>query len=697
MRLRKSPFIACALALGVGGALLAPVGSQAAGSAGSGRVMLAGTAAPSAERTRPMGAVSISSQVAFDLVLQLRDESGAQALLRAVSTPGNAAYRQYVTSAQWEAQFSPSEAQVSQAENWLRSEGFTIGAVPPDRLVVPATGTAAQVEAAFGTHLGNYQVAGHTLRLASGDLSVPASLSGIVVGTMGINQSVAQPADAAGPGAPGSSGSAQPVSATSGQYPPPPPAFLPAPPCSTYFGELTKTLSPPFDSYPTTVPDEVCGYKPGQLRSAYGVSGATLGSGASVGIVDAFGSATIASDAATYASKNDPSHPFSTAHFKQILQMPFTNEALCGDWSTEQAIDVESVHALAPDAHIVYAGASSCFDPQLFAAEQTLVDSHRVDVISNSWGDPAGDLLDDSATRSAFDNLFMMAGSEGISILYASGDWDDNFYLTGLSAPAFPESSPYDTAVGGTTTEIGQTGQITAEYGWDTGRSWLCTSNVENALPGCTASTLNTWLPASLDGASGGGTSYEYAEPTYQQPVVPTALADRNIGDTGEANRVIPDISADADPSTGFLIGLTEVFPDGTVGYGQPRYGGTSLASPIFAGMVADAIGKAGTPFGFLNPTIYALDMSTPSAIIDIRSPGKQGIYQRDFASTYIAGASGYITQFRELYYLGPETYCDGTGQCYSRQQPLREGKGYDSLTGVGAPSTSFIKDLSKS
>ena len=254
MSLRKTPFFAGVLALGVGGALLAPVGSQAAGSAGSGRVMLGGTAAPSAERARPLGAVSTSSQVAFDLVLQLRDKSGAQALLRAVSTPGSAAYRRYLTAAQWEAQFSPSVAQVNQAESWLQSQGFKVGAVPSDRLVVLATGTASQVEAAFGTHLGNYQVAGHTLRLATSDLSVPASLSGIVAGTMGVNQSIAQPADVA---APSSSGATNGVSASSGQYPPPPPAFLPAPPCSTYFGQLTTTLSPPFAGYPTTVPDEV--------------------------------------------------------------------------------------------------------------------------------------------------------------------------------------------------------------------------------------------------------------------------------------------------------------------------------------------------------------------------------------------------------------------------------------------------------
>jgi subtilase family serine protease len=678
-------------------ALSAGIGTQAAAASASGRTELAGTAAPSAAQTHPTGAVSASAPVNFDLVLQLRDASGAQALVRAVSTPGGASYRHYVTAAQWETRFAPTASAVNQAEGWLRSEGFTVGTVPGDRLVIPASGTAAQVESAFNTTLQDYVVAGHAVRQASSNLSVPSSLAADVVGALGINQDLAVPADIGNPDIPGggSSGSS-PTSSSSAQSPPPPAAFITAPPCGTYFGELSTTLSPPFgNGYPTTAPDEVCGYKPPQLRSAYGVTAKTLGKGATIGIVDAFGSGTMPNDAAVYASQNDPSYPFSLADYSQHLNVPFTDESECGDWSTEQAIDIESAHALAPDAHIDYSGASNCFDPALFAADQSLVDNDAVNVISNSWGDPAGDLLDSSSDRTAFDNLFMKAASEGISVLFASGDWDDNFFVTGVSAPAYPESSPYDTAVGGTSTEIGKNGQITAEYGWDTGRSVLCTANIEGQQPGCTASTVNTWLPAALDDASGGGTSYQYAEPYWQQPVVPASLADRNSGDTGEANRVIPDISANADPSTGFLIGLTETFPDGTVQYGQPRYGGTSLASPIFAGIVADSVGKAGVSMGLLNPTIYGLDRNTPSAIVDVLSPGKQGIYRRDYASTYFgAGAKGYVSSFRELYYLGPETYCDGSGECYSRPQPLREGKGYDSLTGVGAPSTSFIDAL---
>ena len=71
--------------------------------------------------------------------------------------------------------------------------------------------------------------------------------------------------------------------------------------------------------------------------------------------------------------------------------------------------------------------------------------------------------------------------------------------------------------------------------------------------------------------------------------------------------RVIPDISMDADPSTGFLIGLHQTFPNGVAKYSQTRYGGTSLASPLLAGVIADVDQAAGAAVGFINPAIYAL------------------------------------------------------------------------------------------
>ena len=61
-------------------------------------------------------------------MLRLRDAAGAQALVRAVSTPGSVSYRHYLSTARWEARFSPSAAEVSTVRTWLRSQGFTVGA-----------------------------------------------------------------------------------------------------------------------------------------------------------------------------------------------------------------------------------------------------------------------------------------------------------------------------------------------------------------------------------------------------------------------------------------------------------------------------------------------------------------------------------------------------------------------------------------
>ena len=318
-------------------------------------------------------------------------------------------------------------------------------------------------------------------------------------------------------------------------------------------------------------------------------------------------------------------------------------------------------------------------------------------MITNSWGDDGGDLFDDVAYRTAFDDVFMMADSTGISVLFSSGDDGDDFNLFGLSTADYPPSSPYVTAVGGTSLKIGANGQQTGQLGWATGRSWKCTANVEGVLPGCSKSTVNTWLPVTYDGGSGGFTSYEYLQPAYQAKVVPASLALRNANIFGPVPlRVEPDISMDADPATGFLIGLHEIFPNGKDEYGQTRYGGTSLASPLLAGVIADADQVAGgSPVGFINPAIYGLD-TKPGAIDDILPGGKQAQYRVDHGFTYGA-TSGYIDSFRELTYEGVITYCDETGNCATRPNTLSTAKGYDSMTGLGSIGPDFITDLANS
>jgi len=450
---------------------------------------------------------------------------------------------------------------------------------------------------------------------------------------MGVNQAVARAQDVGSPGIPSSAKAPRTSSASPSQFPPAPAAFIPAPPCGTYYGQQLTKVTPPFkNGYPRTVPDVVCGYTPPQYRSAYGDGTGDTGKGVRVAIIDAYGSATIAQDATRYFNENDPRNPFSNPNFTQMNATPFDDESACdaSSWLVEQAIDVEAVHSTAPNANILYVGAQDC-ENGLFTAEQNVIDNGLANVVTNSWGDDAGDLLDDQATKTAHDDLFLLADDTGVTIQFSSGDDGDNFYLFGFSSADYPTESPYVTSVGGTTLQIGAKGQRTGEMGWNTGRSFLCTANIQAAL-GC--SPLNKWTAAAPDGGSGGYTSYTYAQPFYQAGIVPTPLALRNEALDGPSlMRVVPDISADADPGTGFLIGLHQTLPSGTAEYTTTRYGGTSLASPLLAGIVADADQAASVPVGFLNPDIYRLDVNDPSSIFDVLpEPSLEGNYRVDYA-----------------------------------------------------------------
>jgi subtilase family serine protease len=660
--------------------LFLPAVTSAASANSSGRVVLSGTKSQAAVRSASLGKVAANSEVDFALVLNPRDRAGAEALAKSVSDPGSASYRHYLNAAQWEARFSPTTDQVARAQKWLSQQGFAVSSVSADRLDIEASGTAAQVERAFGTGLSMHSVNGKTLRFADQDLSIPSDLAGIVAGAAGINQTVATPASA-------------PI--------PQPPGFRVAHPCGDFYGQNHDAVQPPYGhGFPYPAPYAVCGYTPPQLREAYDLpskrAGGLDGSGVTVAIIDAFASPTLLADGQQYASINDPSHPLLSSKFAELLAPKFDNEGLCDapGWSGEQTLDVEAVHATAPGANILYVGAQNCLDSGLLKALHAVVDNGLANVITNSWGDTGGDLLNDAATKTAYDNTFLLAAGTGISVMFSSGDDGDEFATLGIAVPDYPASSPFVTDIGGTTLQIGKHGAHDGELGWSTGSSLLC-NDVLLGSPGCTHAKLNTWLPVTTHGGSGGGTSYTYLQPFYQAGIVPTSMSERNSPIFGPVpTRVVPDISMDADPSTGFLVGETQKFVQGTH-YAQYRIGGTSVSSPLFAGVVALADQGAHAPAGFLNPALYKIHTKTPAAILDIVPGGKQSLSRVDYANS-VSPKFGFIYSTRVITYTGLEEYCDGGGNCAVRNDVISTRQGYDDMTGLGAPTTGFVQALAR-
>jgi len=665
--------VTCTLGLSLSSSLLS---TGVANAAPKGRVTVTGSHPGWATSAHAKGSAPSSQGVGFRVYLGWRGDPAA--LDRAVSTPGSSSYGKYVTAQQFRSQFAPSGSEVATVQKWLRSQGFTVDYTPSNNLYVAAEGTVAQAEAAFGTALNEYSVSGTTLRAPAADISVPASLPSIQA-VLGLDQSDYLVhtnhvvADA-----------------------PPPAAFVNGGPCSSYWAQdttantqeptplntTTSTISGPssvslpaaYSNGPT--PFAPCGYTPAQLRGAYGLTSSDTGAGQTVAIIDAYASPTIAQDANQYfANHGGSAFPALTkSNFTQVVapgtyRVPENKKQDPQGWYGEETLDVEAVHAMAPGAHIVYVGAPNNYQ-DLDAALNHVVDRQLATIVTNSYG-WSSEALPPGFIKPYYD-IMQQAVAEGIGVYFSSGDNGDETGGSGdLSAatPDWPASSDLVTAVGGTSLAVDASNARVGEWGWETGKS---------SLAGTTANNLS-WKPAPPGNylyGSGGGTSRIFAQPWYQAGVVPTSMSE--IYGNSTPMRVIPDVSALGDPNTGMLIGETQTFPDGTAKYSEYRIGGTSLASPLFAGMMADVQAARGSVIGFANPLLYA---AASSAYRDIVPVSKLAVVRSDFANL-VDASNGYTASVRSIDDDAPLT--------------IHTAPGYDDVTGIGSPGTGFVSALAQ-
>jgi subtilase family serine protease len=354
------------------------------------------------------------------------------------------------------------------------------------------------------------------------------------------------------------------------------------------------------------------------------------------------------------------------------------------------------VHSMAPGAFILFGGIT-CTDPGN-AALYGFIDNRSADIVTNSYG-YNGEALpaDFIASENQF---FMQAAAEGMSILFSSGDNGDVAASNGIASGSWEATSPYVTAVGGTSLALSDAFGDKREWGWGDYRAFLNSAMV--AANGKKITTTGLALPFQFYAGSGGGPSLVMLAPDYQINVPYslsgfTQLADGTVVPLEAPHRVTPDISMVGDPYTGFIYGETyaitgdPILDEGCTAiskvheYCEESIGGTSLSSPLFAGVLA-LVNQARfahhkKAVGLANPALYLLNAGPPgssSPIIKVNKPAAP--------TALLRGYLGDPTKVRVVTMNSTLSATDPSMVIEGADTSLRTTGIYDNVTGLGTP-----------
>ena len=320
-------------------------------------------------------------------------------------------------------------------------------------------------------------------------------------------------------------------------------------------------------------------YTPNTVAKLYGFPTQGIGKGQSAAIIELGGGFTAADLKAYFGKLGIKPQPSVVA-----VSVDGAKNQPAGDPNSadgEVLLDIEVIGSIAPGAKIAVYFAPNTDQGFLDAITTAIHDNVRKpSVVSISWGGPESTWTDQSLT--SYDQAFHDAALLGVTVCCASGDDGSVDGTTdGLAHTDFPSSSPNVLACGGTRLES-SAGKITNEVVWNHG-------------PG--------------NGASGGGISEKFPLPSYQA----NAHVPVSVNPTHFKGRGVPDISGDADPSTGYQIHV-----DGK----DAVFGGTSAVAPLWAALVLLLNEQRKKPLGFINPLLYA----NPGTLHDIVS-GTNGAF----------------------------------------------------------------------
>lgn len=333
----------------------------------------------------------------------------------------------------------------------------------------------------------------------------------------------------------------------------------------------------------TTPSEAQQGYSPQEMRDAYGITSLIqkgyTGKGQTVAVIESFGDPTLQSDVAKF----DQAFCLPAANITVMSPLgtkPFdpSNNDMTG-WAGETSLDVELVHAIAPDAKIIVMTSpvseteGTIGLPQFLQLEQQVVNNKLANIISQSFGASEVTLADSAgqAEIAKWTAFYQQATTQsGVTFTASSGDEGATDYanltatrISPVATTSFPTDEPWVLSTGGTT--LHTNGSSVNETAWD---------------------------------GSGGGFSSFFTTPDFQKGLPGGVQSQLNN------HRGVPDVSADSDPYTGMA------FYCAACG-GWNVTGGTSAAAPTWAAMIAIADQMAGHGLGYLNTALYQIAASS--------------------------------------------------------------------------------------
>ncbi|MBO1415349.1 protease pro-enzyme activation domain-containing protein [Streptomyces sp. FH025] len=509
--------------------------------------------------------------VQLSVHLKSRDAAGAEALANAVSDKSSPQYHRFLKSGEFAQRFGADPATVAKVTQALTAQGLHPEKLAADGLTIPVNTTVSQAKRAFDVDLAGYQMSdGRTGFLNTNAPAVRSDVAGSVAAVVGFNTLAQAHANhvVGAVGKPAPLTAAQP-NATSGTYP-----------------TVCAGVAAQFPN----LSDNRDYFSPAALASVYGLNGMTDGgAGTTVAVfaLEDYSDAALSS----YQSCFGTNASVQRVRVNTGAQQTPTNTGV----GVETALDLDTVIGLAPRANVlVYQGpdAYKATPADIQNTYRQIVADNRAQVVTTSWG--ICDQVMATSDLVAERDIFLQAALQGQTVVAASGDDGSSGcnYLKNAGAPTSitnllstsdPASQPFVTGVGGTT--LSNVGGNVSEKVW-------------NSNGGASGGGVSRW---SL---KGGSYQSGFYGPGYNAAYCQAAA--------GAACRQVPDVAANADPATGYMVAT------------GPGYwtvvGGTSASAPLWAAIAAHQNGSAGCagPLGFISPTLYQAARTGVSPLRDV-------------------------------------------------------------------------------